>query len=480
MSSEMSGLAALERQVARELDLLAYPAAPWVAPMTGPDGLPVLDCAVIGAGQFGLAVGGLLTRERVTNFQIFDSATPGREGPWVTFARMAMLRTPKDLSGPELGIPSLSFRAFWEAQHGAEGWARMYRVPRTGWMDYLNWFRRVIALPVSNGWRLTGMEPVAEGQLLRLTFATPTGVAVRHAKTVVMATGAAGGGGYTLAPVLRGLPAGRALHANDTFDPACFAGQRVGVLGAGAAAFDVAITALQAGATSAEVACRRAELPRDNPRRWMENAGMLAHYVDLPDATKWAYIHALRQIGQTPPQPTFDTAMALPDFRLATGMPWDSVRWTGSEILVEGGGQTRGYDLVVEASGFQSDIALRPECAALAPVIARWSDRFTPPAGQQEARMARQPYLDRLGAFTEKDPGRAPWVTRVLTITGNAGLSLGPIASSISAMKYVAPRLVEGVKRQLLLDQQAQDWALFETLDHAELRPFTLPAQAAA
>lgn len=94
--------------------------------------------------------------------------------------------------------------------------------------------------------------------------------------------------------------------------------------------------------------------------------------------------------------------------------------------------------------------------------------------------MARQPYLDRFGAFTEKEPGQAPWVARVLTITGNAGLSLGPIASSISAMKYVAPRLVEGVKRQLLLDQQAQDWALFHTLDHAELRPFSLPARDAA
>ncbi|MBV5273329.1 MAG: nickel-dependent hydrogenase large subunit, partial [Lamprocystis purpurea] len=91
---------------------------------------------------------------------------------------------------------------------------------------------------------------------------------------------------------------GRVVHANDILDLGAFAGERVGVLGAGATAFDVAIAALQAGATRAEVCVRRPELPRDNPRRWMESAGHLAHYVDLPDAAKWAYATRLRQIGQ--------------------------------------------------------------------------------------------------------------------------------------------------------------------------------------
>ncbi len=51
-------------------------------------------------------MGGLLKRERVTHIALFDSAPEGREGPWVTFARMSMLRTPKDLTGPELGVPA--------------------------------------------------------------------------------------------------------------------------------------------------------------------------------------------------------------------------------------------------------------------------------------------------------------------------------------------------------------------------------------
>jgi FAD-dependent urate hydroxylase len=42
-------------------------------------------------------------------------------------------------------------------------------------------------------------------------------------------------------------------------------------------------------------------------------------------------------------------------------------------------------------------------------------------------------------------------------------------------MKYVAPRMVEGVKRALFLDQQEADWHTLLTGEHAELRPFTLP-----
>jgi cation diffusion facilitator CzcD-associated flavoprotein CzcO len=472
-----TSLAELERQLARQMELLAYPAVPWVTPK----GADILDCAIIGGGMYGLATAAALRREQVTRIGIFDAAPAGQEGPWVTFGRMAMLRTPKDLTGPDGGLPAASFRAWWEAQHGAEGWNAMYRVPRTAWMDYLNWFRRVMDLPVRNGHRLVAMAPVEGGTLLALRFDTPDGPLLCHARSVVMATGSGGSGGHVIPPeIAAALPAGRVLHANDMLDPAGFAGERVGVLGAGATAFDIAITALQAGAATATICIRRPEVPRDNPRRWMESAGFLAHYVDLPDTAKWAYAMRLRRIGQPPPQPTFDTALALPGFRIATGMPWDAVRWTGEEIVVEGNGRRQVFDRLVIATGFLSDMSLCPEYAALVPEIAVWGDRFTPPADAMEPRMLRQPYLDRLGGFQEKVAGKATWVTRVFSITGAASLSLGPVAASVSGMKYALPRLVEGVKRQLFLDQQDSDWAHFLHGDHAELAPFDLPETVAA
>jgi hypothetical protein len=89
--------------------------------------------------------------------------------------------------------------------------------------------------------------------------------------------------------------------------------------------------------------------------------------------------------------------------------------------------------------------------------------------------MGAAPYLDRFCAFTEREPGTAPWLSRIVTMISAANLTHGPVASSVSTMKYVAPRMVEGVKRALFLDQQDADWNTLLTGEHAELRPFTLP-----
>jgi cation diffusion facilitator CzcD-associated flavoprotein CzcO len=463
----------LAAQARRELDILAYPAAPWVDGVTAPDGSEALDCAIIGAGQFGLTIAAGLRREQVTRVTCFDAAAEGAEGPWVTYARMAMLRTPKDLTGPDLGLPSLSFRAFWQAQHGTEGWDEMHRVPRTAWMDYLNWYRTVLALPVRNLWRLISLKP--SRAMLELRFATPAGERVIFARSVVLATGAAAGRSIPLPEAAHALPEGRALSAYDALDCTAFKGERLGILGGSATAFDLGIAALQAGAASATLCLRRQSLPYANPRRWMENAGFLAHYMDLPDATKWAYSLRLNRIGQSPPKPTYDLAMSTPGFAIRTASPWEEVRWNGSEVVVRGGGRTQYFDRVVYATGMRTALEDVPAFSAIAEHAARWEDRYTPPRALEAPGMGRNPYLNRYAAFEERIPCTAPWLGRIMSVMGGGGLSLGPVATSVSGMKYLVPLVLAGVKRQLFLDQQEADWARFTADIHAEI-----PKEAAA
>jgi FAD-dependent urate hydroxylase len=464
----MTALDALAAAARRELDMLSYPAGPWVDAVTGPDGETALDCAVIGAGQFGLAVTAALRREQVTRVACFDAAPEGREGPWVTFARMEMLRTPKYLTGPDLGLPSLSFRAWWEAQHGAAGWDRLFRIPRTAWMEYLVWYRRTLELPVQNEWRLVALEPAGDA-LLRLGFDTPEGPRTRFARNVVLAMGASGAGRTTLPEVMQGLPEGRALHANDCLDPAQFKGERVAILGAGASAFDMAIAALEHGAASATVCVRRPSMPLSNPRRWMENAGYLAHYMHLPDAMKWATMAHLGRIGQPPPRPTWDRARALPGFSVCVGFPWESLRWTGREIEIAGGGKRMVADRVVAGTGMRVAMGEVPALTRIAEHAALWRDRFTPPPGEENARLGAAPYLSLDGTFQERVPGAAPWLGRIASGMAGAGLTLGPVATSNSGMKYVLPRVVEGVRQRLFLDQQQADWARLMADTHHEL-----------
>ena len=105
------GLTWLEGQVRHELDILSHNYKPWVPPAKGPHSEPVLDVLIVGGGLYGLGLAWGLLRSKVTNILVVDQASTGREGPWTTFARMKTLRTAKQLTGIEFGIPSVSVRA---------------------------------------------------------------------------------------------------------------------------------------------------------------------------------------------------------------------------------------------------------------------------------------------------------------------------------------------------------------------------------
>src|SRR5271156_807551 len=108
-----ASLAELERDVRRDLELIAHPRKPWLR-SHHVRGAPALDVLIVGAGQGGLAAGFGLLRGRVDNILLVDRAPYGLEGPWVTYARMPTLRSAKDQTGPDLNVPSLTSQAWHE------------------------------------------------------------------------------------------------------------------------------------------------------------------------------------------------------------------------------------------------------------------------------------------------------------------------------------------------------------------------------
>jgi cation diffusion facilitator CzcD-associated flavoprotein CzcO len=155
------GLAALEQRLAYEMACLQQPAARWTPARTH-EGQPEADVAVIGAGMAGLALAAAL-QHRGMAVALYDEAPAGLDGPWATTARMETLRSPKQLAGPALGLPSLTFRAWFEAQFGAAAWEALDKIYRLQWMDYLRWYRRVLNLQVHNEHRVTDVHPRADG-----------------------------------------------------------------------------------------------------------------------------------------------------------------------------------------------------------------------------------------------------------------------------------------------------------------------------
>ena len=103
-----SGLAALEERLRDDFVTLGWPAKAWIPPSTR-KGLPVHDVLVIGAGQAGLALNMALQQVGIKPV-LLDQSPLDFEGPWATSARMETLRSPKELTGPAMGIPSIVLR----------------------------------------------------------------------------------------------------------------------------------------------------------------------------------------------------------------------------------------------------------------------------------------------------------------------------------------------------------------------------------
>jgi cation diffusion facilitator CzcD-associated flavoprotein CzcO len=440
------GLAALEARIARDLALIAYPEPAWVPPRAAACGEPVLDVLVVGAGQGGLVTLFALARDRVTNVLSIDRKPEGQEGPWRDFARMVTLRSWKTVTGPDLDIPSLTFQSWFEAQWGESAFAALGKIAKETWADYLAWYRRVLALPVRNGVELVALAPCPEG--LAATVREGGAERTLRARKVVLATGIETPGRWCMPDFVAALPRHLRAHTAEPIDFAALAGRHVAVLGAGASAFDNAATALEHGAR-VTLCCRRPALQRVQPYKQLSHAGFFRGFPHLSDAQRWRWMNHLLSIREAFPRETWERASRHAAFTLRTGTPWLGARASGDRVEIETPQGTLAADFVICGTGFEMDVAALPALSPHAPLIATWADRYVPPPGEQNPRLARYPYLTRGFALTEKVAGTAPWLADVHLFSFGATASFGPSGSSINAMKFAAPRLAQALAADL-------------------------------
>ncbi len=446
----------LREKVRRDLDYLDYPNLDWVRPVRPPTKEHVYDVAIVGAGQGGLAVGFALYRERVRNTLIIDASPARAEGPWITFARMRTLRTPKYLTGPDLGIPDLTFRAWFDTSYAVPTWNELARIPTPLWMDYLNWFRDTVDLPTRNNLKVEEIEPLPSG-LLRLRCTAKGTIETILARKVVMANGLEGSGRwYVPDDLVEGVPSHRYAHTAWPIDFSTLAGKRVAVLGVGASAVDNAAMALDQGAQSVDLFFRRSKLPRGERRHWLENNGFLRHFAELEDALKWRAIRYLCEVGTPPPPWSLERLRAFENCRFHPSEPWQAVAELGDSVRVTTAKAGYDFDFLIFGTGLAVDPDLRPELRPVAGKIATWEDRYQPPAGEECEPLGKYPYLGRGFELTEREPGTAPALKDIHIFNWGSTASMGVTGSSITGMKFGVSRLVAGITRDLYFDFAAE------------------------
>jgi cation diffusion facilitator CzcD-associated flavoprotein CzcO len=463
-------LAALEREVARDLERLLLPPASWPARVPGPDGREMLDVLVIGAGMCGIAAAAALIFKGVSNIEVVDRSADGLEGPWVTFARMAFLRSPKHLPGPVQTVPSLTFRAWYEARHGCEGWEALYKIPNADWQDYLTWLKRVLRLPVRNGTDVLRIAPA--GDALAVTLRDAAGRHLQYARRVVMATGRSGTGGLLVpAFVDAALWPDRAAHSAEPIDFELLAGRHIAVLGAGASAWDNASTALERGAARVDIYARRRTLPQINKGRGSSNPGFFEGWGALEPAERWRLLVYLHDVQSPPPHESVHRALRHPGFTLHLGWPVRRAVADGEGVALTLGpdGDTAKADFLICATGFAVDLRNVPELEDLVPHAATWADRHVPPEALRRPELGKYPWLGPAFEMTEKEPGSCPAVGRVHLFNHAAMASLGAVASDIPGVNVGAERLSSRIAQALFREDIAHMRAELEAFAEPEL-----------
>ncbi|MHC5761715.1 NAD(P)-binding domain-containing protein [Nostoc sp.] len=439
---------------AREaLRLLGPDPENWVSDRSGIDH----NVTIVGGSGSGSTFAFALRRAGIGRVTVIDEAKDeAHAGVWLTRARMKKLRTPKNLPGPELGIPALSFQAWYEARHGVEAYAALDRIPRVAWAEYLSWYRHFLGIPVRYQTKLVRIEPDAGFFRLHLEV---NGVAqVETTRKIIFANGVAGTGGPNIPPVLASLPRTLYAHTADKIDFSELRGKTVAVLGAAASAFDAAGVALESGAKAVHLFARRSAIASVPVNRLRGYPGAYYNYPQLPDAARWFQAWRFNQVGSTPPPDAIERVIAFSNFHLHLSAPWKAADSQGDRIVAQVNDHVFEFDFAIAGTGYFVDPTKRPELAEFAHHIALWRDRYEAPADQRDDQLSTHPYLGSAHEYQEKVPGNAPYLKDIHVFNPAGFVSFGLPIGDVPSIRRDVPAVVARISHDLFF----ADWSLHE------------------
>lgn len=463
------GLERLEQRLQQELSVLGLPPKNWM-PEREHAGQALLPVVIVGGGMAGLCAAAALRHQGVSSL-IMDQAPAGLEGPWATTARMETLRSPKELTGPALGIPSLTFRAWFTAQFGEEAWQTLDKIPRLQWAEYLRWYGKVTEAQVRNRKRVDTVTPTGEGHVrLHVRDLDSGEKEIVLARRLILATGRDGLGGPWVPEWAAELPRERWMHSADHWDDRIFAGKRVVVIGVGASAMDSAATALENGAARVSLLARRTYIPRINKSKGSVSPGMTHGYWKLSDEWKWRIRHYINAQQVPPPQGSTLRVSRHPNayFHTATWVEGSSVNADGSVRLRTNQGDL-DTDYVIFSTGFRIDLSQRPEFASFAHAIRIWGDRYQPAQGEADVELHDSPDLGPAFEFQPREGVDCPGLDRIHCFCYPSTLSHGTVAGDIPQISDGAERLARGLCALFLSEDMPLHFESLQAYEEPEL-----------
>jgi cation diffusion facilitator CzcD-associated flavoprotein CzcO len=469
---EPIGLTTLERLLAQDFAMLNHLAAEWVPPRFDVNGQRIVDVLIVGGGMCGVTAALQLRRLGIHNIRIIDAADKGLEGPWRTFARMETLRSPKHLTGPASGMPRLTFRAWYEAQHGSVAWDVLGYIPRLMWADYMAWFARVTGARVENGIRLETLNANDESWTAGLINGASGQREAVQARYVVLATGRENIAVPRMPELFRSFHHEGVLHTGDGAGRDLMSGKDVAVIGLGASAFDYAAEALEGGARRVTILGRSGKLSRVNKGKQIVYAGFTHGFPLLADKEKMEIFECIFRHGVAPPRGTVKRVMRHDNVRLALKSPVVDLQRADNVFHITTPRERLTADLIILGTGYRVDVAAATYLGSLSQSIRRWKDVVVSDDGNE---LRDFPYLGSCFEFQSRDGHDAAALSRLLCFNHAAMLSLGNLANDIPAVSEGAERLAKGLAASLYLEDKSTHFDRLRNYKEPELTGDEVP-----
>lgn len=441
----------LEKQVQRDLNYLCLPEAPWL-PIRHHQGQSIRDVVIVGAGMAGLTLAAALRFAGINNIHLIDKAPANYEGPWNTHARMQTLRSPKELTGPALGIASLTFRAWYSAQFGEDQWQVLDRIPTLMWHDYLQWYKKVLGISVHNQTELNALQmehvkhlkhPIAKLSLHSEGQQFPHTIYARH---VVLATGMDGLGGSYLPPIAKQLSdKNKWAHSSQQIAFEKLRNKRVAIVGGGDSALDAAATALDVGARAVDIYLRASDFSQVNYWKAFTHSGHRYAYAHLSMEQKAKLLSFLLAQRTPPARGTIQRLSHYNNLHLHFGQTIEEIKEIDGLLHLRTQHHTpHDADFIIFATGYTTDLGQRKEFSELLPHLLLVEHTKL----GQKLNIHGIPALNEDFSFKTKS-NAYPLLSAIHCFTSQALLSVGKICGDIPSISVGANRLCQGIAAKL-------------------------------
>ena len=164
-------------------------------------------------------------------------------------------------------------------------------------------------------------------------------------------------------------------------------------------------------------------------------------------------------------------AQKLPGFAFRFAEPWLDMVVDSDGVTVKTAKAAERFDAVLIGTGFDVDLARRPELASFSPNVVLWADRRTPEEASNNAEAARYPYLGPGFELLEKMPGRTPHMGDIHLFNWGSILSHGALAGDIPGLFVGATRLVQALSHALFREDVERHFQNMIAQEDPELAP---------